>query len=72
MLGLIETGKSVPTIALLWKVASALHVPFANLLQTDAPRGPKVLRLSDAKLLTSSQGQFTSRALFPFDGNHPV
>lgn len=72
MLGQIETGKSVPTIALLWKVASALHVPFANLLQTEAPRGPKVLRRSDAKLLTSSQGQFTSRALFPFDGSHQV
>ncbi|MCP3407504.1 helix-turn-helix domain-containing protein [Bradyrhizobium sp. CCGB01] len=72
MLGQIETGKSVPTIALLWKVASALHVPFANLLQSEVPRGPKVLRRSDAKLLTSSQGQFTSRALFPFDGDHQV
>ncbi|MFT5551169.1 MAG: transcriptional regulator with XRE-family HTH domain [Bradyrhizobium sp.] len=72
MLGQIETGKSVPTIALLWKVANALHVPFANLLQADVARGPVVLRQSDAKLLSSSQGQFTSRALFPFDGSHQV
>ena len=44
MLGQIETGKSVPTIALLWKVANALHVPFANLLQTEVARGAVVLR----------------------------
>ncbi|MCC8953594.1 helix-turn-helix transcriptional regulator [Bradyrhizobium sp. Pear77] len=72
MLGQIEIGKSVPTIALLWKVANALRVPFANLLQTEVARGPMVLRSSDAKLLSSSQGQFTSRALFPFDGSRQV
>ncbi len=72
MLGQIETGKSVPTIGLLWKVANALNVPFANLLQSEAPRGSVVLRRSEAKLLTSSQGQFSSRALFPFEGNHEV
>lgn len=72
MLGQIETGKSVPTIGLLWKVANALNVPFANLLHSEAPRGSVVLRRSEAKLLTSSQGQFSSRALFPFEGNHEV
>lgn len=72
MLGQIETGKSVPTIGLLWKVANALNVPFANLLHTGAPRGSVVLRRAEAKLLTSSQGQFSSRALFPFEGQHDV
>ena len=72
MLGQIETGKSVPTITLLWKVANALSVPFANFLQGEDPRGAIVLRRSDAKLLASSQGQFTSRALFPFEGGRRV
>jgi transcriptional regulator with XRE-family HTH domain len=72
MLGQIETGKSAPTIGLLWKVASALNVPFANLLQTDVPRGAVVLRRTDAKILASSQGQFTSRALFPFESDRRV
>ena len=72
MLGQIETGKSIPTIGLLWKVANALDVPFANLLQPSTPRGAVILRRSDAKLLTSSQGQFTSRALFPFEGSRNV
>ena len=72
MLGQIETGKSVPTIGLLWKIATALGVPFANLIATDDSRGMLVLRRTSAKLLSSNQGQFTSRALFPFDSERHV
>ncbi|HEY0328306.1 MAG TPA: XRE family transcriptional regulator [Rhodopseudomonas sp.] len=72
MLGQIETGKSAPTIGLLWKVATALGVPFANLIATDEAHGPLVFRRNNAKLLSSNQGQFTSRALFPFDGERQV
>jgi mannose-6-phosphate isomerase-like protein (cupin superfamily) len=72
MLGQIETGKSVPTIGLLWKIATALGVPFANLIAADDARGTVVLRRANAKLLSSSQGQFTSRALFPFDSERQV
>lgn len=67
MLGQIETGKSIPTISLLWKVATALDVPFANLLVAQAAPGTAVLRRDEAKLLSASDGRFTSRALFPFD-----
>jgi len=67
MLGQIETGKSTPTISLLWKVATALDVPFANLLAVEATRGTAVLRREAAKVLSSSDGRFTSRALFPFE-----
>jgi quercetin dioxygenase-like cupin family protein len=72
MLGQIETGKSTPTIGLLWKVATALNVPFASLIATEDAHGPFVLRRKAAKLLSSNQGQFTSRALFPFDGERQV
>jgi transcriptional regulator with XRE-family HTH domain len=72
MLGQIETGKSMPTIGLLWKVATALAVPFASLIATDDAHGPFILRRKNAKLLTSNQGQFTSRALFPFDSERQV
>jgi transcriptional regulator with XRE-family HTH domain len=67
MLGQIETGKSTPTISLLWKVATALDVPFANLLAVEATSGTAVFRREAAKLLSSSDGRFTSRALFPFE-----
>lgn len=72
MLGQIETGKSVPTIGLLWKIAVALGVPFASLIAAEDAGGTLVLRRANAKLLSSNQGQFTSRALFPFDSERKV
>jgi transcriptional regulator with XRE-family HTH domain len=72
MLSQIETGKSAPTISLLWKIATALGVPFATLLDSQRVRGTAVLRREAAKVLGSSEGKFTSRALFPFDGERKV
>ncbi|GGC75035.1 helix-turn-helix domain-containing protein [Chelatococcus reniformis] len=69
MLGQIETGKSVPTIKILWKIAHALAVPFATLIATNDLGSLVVLRQDDAKVLSSSGGKFTSRALFPFDAD---
>jgi transcriptional regulator with XRE-family HTH domain len=66
MLGQIELGRSVPTIALLWKVARALDVPFSALTSDSQSRGTVVLRKGQAKTLASADGTFTSRALFPF------
>jgi transcriptional regulator with XRE-family HTH domain len=65
MLSQIETGKSVPTISLLLKVANALGVPIANLLVAPASRATVVLPKGRAKLVSSNNGRFTSRALFP-------
>lgn len=64
MLGQIETGKSAPTIGLLGKVAAALGVPFASLIAAGDTNGLEIFRRDDAKLLSSSHGHFTSRALF--------
>jgi transcriptional regulator with XRE-family HTH domain len=64
MLSQIETSKSVPTISLLLKIANALGVPIANLLVGPASRATAVLPREDAKILTSSAGRFSSRALF--------
>jgi transcriptional regulator with XRE-family HTH domain len=67
MLSQIETGKSVPTISLLLKIANALGVPIANLLVGPASRATAVLPRARAKVLISSAGRFSSRALFPLD-----
>jgi transcriptional regulator with XRE-family HTH domain len=72
MLSQIETGKSAPTISLLWKISTALGVPFATLLDSQRVRGTVVLKRERAKVLGSSDGKFTSRALFPFDGERKV
>jgi len=68
MLGQIELGQSAPTINVLWKIARALDVTFATLIQAREAGGSTVLKKSQAKVLTSQGGQFSSRALFPFDG----
>ncbi len=67
MLGQVELGQSAPTINVLWKIARALDVPFSALITTTQASGAKVLRAAQAKRLLSSEGSFTSRALFPFD-----
>ncbi len=72
MLSQIETGRSAPSISLLWKITTALGVPFATLLDSQKVQGTVVLRRQHAKILTSVDGKFTSRALFPFDGERKV
>jgi transcriptional regulator with XRE-family HTH domain len=72
MLSQIELGRSVPTIALLWRVARALRVPFAALTSESGPGGTVLLPAANAKILSSAAGSFTSRALFPFDAERRV
>ncbi|WP_211100519.1 helix-turn-helix domain-containing protein [Niveispirillum cyanobacteriorum] len=69
MIGQIETGRSMPTIGLLWKITSALDIPFSTLMGGGERANLRVMRAADAKLLTSKDGSFTSRALFPFEGD---
>ena len=65
MLGQIELGQSAPTINVLWKIAHGLGVTFSALITAQQRSGPLVLRATQARLLTSSDRKFTSRALFP-------
>jgi transcriptional regulator with XRE-family HTH domain len=72
MLSQIELGRSVPTIAVLWKITHALGVPLAALTSPSHGTGTTVLRANKAKVLGSADGTFTSRALFPFVGERRV
>lgn len=72
MLGQVELGQSAPTINVLWKIAKSLDVPFSALISTTSESPVKVLREKDAKRLLSSDGSFSSRALFPFDERRRV
>jgi transcriptional regulator with XRE-family HTH domain len=67
MLGQVELGQSTPTINVLWKIARALGVPFSALISNRAAGRTTVLPAERAKVLTSHDGAFSSRALFPFD-----
>jgi transcriptional regulator with XRE-family HTH domain len=73
MLGQIELGKSTPTINVLWKVAQALDVSFSTLLgQRERPKTAVLIERARGKILSSQDGSFTSRALFPFDVSRKV
>jgi len=72
MLSQIELGRSVPSVAILWKIACALEVPFSAFTAATGSGDVTVLRAHRAKLLTSHSGRFSSRALFPFSGPRRV
>lgn len=68
MLNQIERRQSVPTIGILWKIATALETPFSALLEAQPPLSTTVLEGRRAWALTSPDGGFVSRALFPLAG----
>jgi transcriptional regulator with XRE-family HTH domain len=73
MLSQIELGQSAPSINVLWKISTALDLPFSALVTGRATEADvHVLRSGDAKILTSHDGAFRSRALFPFDAPRRV
>lgn len=67
MLGQVELGQSTPTVNVLWKISAALEVPFGALITERPATSFHIMRAEQAKRLTSSDGSFASRALFPFD-----
>jgi transcriptional regulator with XRE-family HTH domain len=66
MLSQIELSRSAPTINTLWRVASALGTPLSALLGASDELQPTVLRSEGAARLSSADGSFVSRPLFPF------
>lgn len=72
MLGQIELGQSAPTINVVWKISRALDVPFSTLIGTGPGEGSVLLPAARARRITSADGNFTSRALFPDIGPRRV
>ncbi|MDB4972146.1 MAG: family transcriptional regulator [Myxococcaceae bacterium] len=66
MLSQIELAQSAPTISVLWKIASALNVPFSALLGDETETPTSIVRAQGAARLRSADGSFSSRPLFPF------
>ena len=60
----IETRKSSPSIAVMWKIAVGLGIPITELLGGDTEMG-HVLRRSDAQVLRSPDGRMESRPIAP-------
>jgi transcriptional regulator with XRE-family HTH domain len=61
----IEGSRTNPTLAILWKVAVGLGVPFGELLGEQADARCRVLRSQDITPLRSVDGRVESRLLTP-------
>ena len=66
MLRQIETGKSSPTIATIWKIANGLHVSFTALLRKPAVEA-EVRSFRGDKPLTGEAEHYRLYPLIPFD-----
>ena len=61
----IEGARTNPTLAVLWKIAVGLEIPFHDLLGTGTDSSVIVLRAGDAPALRSTDGRTESRLLSP-------
>lgn len=65
MLAQIESGRSVPSIKVLCKIAAALKVSVGAFLRRHATNGIEYLPADQATRVVSSGGRFTARELSP-------
>lgn len=72
MLSQIETLKANPTIAVLWKIAAGLGVPFSDLLGGQPAPSVRVSRLADARFLYSADHRYQSRPLLANVPGHSI
>jgi len=68
MLSQIELARSVPTVTVLRRIASAFELPVESFFKHAGEHRVEVLPLGQSQLLRSADGQFSSRALFPLRG----
>jgi len=68
MLNQIEREKSAPTINVVFKITTALGLPFSALLTGHEPERATLLPADRSWQLRSQDGSFASRALFPLEG----
>lgn len=61
----VEGGRTNPTLAVLWKIAVGLEVPFQDLMGTRDDDDVRVLRFGDAPPLRSADGRMESILLSP-------
>ncbi|HVR19571.1 MAG TPA: XRE family transcriptional regulator [Polyangiaceae bacterium] len=61
----VEGGRTNPTLAVLWKIAVGLEIPFHDLLGPGSNQAVLVLRSGDSPPLRSADGRTESRLLSP-------
>lgn len=71
MLGQIELGQSVPSVATIWKIARALDVALATLFGESRPPKAKLVKRDSARVLAAPGGTLAARSLLPSDRRAP-
>ena len=66
MLRQVETGKSTPTIATIWKIANGLRLSFTSLLHKPLVEA-EVVPFKSGEPLTAQEGHYRLYPLIPFD-----
>jgi transcriptional regulator with XRE-family HTH domain len=61
----IESGRTNPTLAVLWKIAVGLELPFHDLLGVTAQESAYLLRARDTLPLKSADGRIETRLISP-------
>ncbi len=69
MLRQIETGKSSPTIATIWKIANGLRLSFTTLVSKRRP-DVAIMDFKGSNPLTAKSKQYRLYPLIPFDPEH--
>jgi XRE family transcriptional regulator, regulator of sulfur utilization len=64
----IERGTITPTINHLWRIANALGIPFGTLVASSGLRDVRVIRSGERHSVSSDDGNFQTRPLFPYSG----
>ncbi|TGL54558.1 XRE family transcriptional regulator [Leptospira kemamanensis] len=64
MLGLIESGKTTPSIGILWKLSKTLRLPIAEMIPDLFSQSPRFLSLNEGKVWSSSKNAIKSRVLY--------
>ena len=70
MLRQIETGKSSPTVATLWKIANGLHIPLTALFREETPIAIRK-KFRDGIPLEGGSDGFQLLSMVPFDPKRP-
>lgn len=67
MLSQIENMRSIPSVTVLYRISEGLGIPFSSLVEPQTERKFSVLKLEDTRSLSSHNGLYQNRTLFPFD-----
>ena len=69
MLRQVETGRSSPTIATVWKIANGLRLSFTTLVSKRLP-DVAIMDFAGASPMTAESGNYRLFPLMPFDPEH--